>query len=217
MNTSASMSVSEFGKDHGLIHEVVITGRKVGAGATFWSRLAHDEKLFRKIAREVMGMAVATAPLNPSQFIGKEWAIIPEERDPRSAALSEVDFSQVLFETCLKENESSIKGEEKLIRLKASKNIRPGATVFMGLWEDYREHKEDSVLECLFKERGITYLDFFGDVLLDPDGNRCVLSFYRCDDGVWRWLYYWLVHDWSAARPSASLASETLGFEIKSS
>lgn len=39
----------DFGKDHGLIHEVVVTGRKVGAGHGFWSKLAHDESLFKKV------------------------------------------------------------------------------------------------------------------------------------------------------------------------
>ena len=40
--------VAEFGKDIGLIHEVIVTGRKVGAGKEFWSKLAHDEELFVK-------------------------------------------------------------------------------------------------------------------------------------------------------------------------
>ena len=40
--------VTEFGKDIGLVHEVIVTGRKVGAGKEFWSKLAHDEELFAK-------------------------------------------------------------------------------------------------------------------------------------------------------------------------
>ncbi len=39
----------EFGKEVGLVHEVVVTGRKVGADRAFWSTLAHDEELFRKV------------------------------------------------------------------------------------------------------------------------------------------------------------------------
>lgn len=42
-----------FGRDEGVIHEAVVTGRKVGAGKAFWSGLAHDEAFFR----EVMGIA----------------------------------------------------------------------------------------------------------------------------------------------------------------
>lgn len=37
-----------FGKDLGLIHEAIITGRKVGAGKDFWVKLAHDENLFSR-------------------------------------------------------------------------------------------------------------------------------------------------------------------------
>lgn len=40
---------NEFGKDHGLIHEVVVTGRKFGAGEEFWAALAHREDIFAKV------------------------------------------------------------------------------------------------------------------------------------------------------------------------
>jgi hypothetical protein len=36
----------EFGKDHGLIHEAVVTGRKVGAGREFWTKIASWMKRF---------------------------------------------------------------------------------------------------------------------------------------------------------------------------
>lgn len=214
MNTSAS--VSEFGKDLGLVHEAVITGRKAGAGTTFWSRLAHNETLFQRIVKEVLQMVVPTHPFDPVKFIAEKWAIIHEERDPRSAALSEVDFSAVLFETCLKANEPSITGEEKLARLKAVKNVRLGTTVFVGLWEDYIARKADSVLERLYDEQGITYLDFFGDILLGPDGGRYVLYFGR-DASAWFWYYHWLGGGWNAHHRSASLANQNFGLGVKSS
>ena len=43
----------EFGRDFGLMHEVLITGRKVGADREFWSTLAHNEGLFAFIVRSV--------------------------------------------------------------------------------------------------------------------------------------------------------------------
>lgn len=43
----------EFGRDFGLMHEVLITGRKVGADKKFWSNLAHNEELFGFIVRSV--------------------------------------------------------------------------------------------------------------------------------------------------------------------
>ena len=41
---------SEFGKDFGVVHEAMVTGRKVGADKDFWSKLAHNEALFRRVA-----------------------------------------------------------------------------------------------------------------------------------------------------------------------
>jgi len=39
---------NQFGKDACLLSEVVVTGRKVGAGNHFYAQLAHDEEGFRK-------------------------------------------------------------------------------------------------------------------------------------------------------------------------
>jgi hypothetical protein len=44
----------EFGKDLGLIHEVVVTGRKAGATKKFWAKLAHNEHLFRLVVEQVL-------------------------------------------------------------------------------------------------------------------------------------------------------------------
>jgi hypothetical protein len=52
---SNTVRPEDFGKDLGLIHEVVVTGRKVGAGCRFWARLAHDEDLFRRVFALVQG------------------------------------------------------------------------------------------------------------------------------------------------------------------
>jgi len=39
-----------FGQDFGLIHEAIITGKKLGIGRNFWSALAHDPELFSLLA-----------------------------------------------------------------------------------------------------------------------------------------------------------------------
>lgn len=44
-----------FGSDHGVIHEAVVTGRKVGADEAFWSQLAHNEWLFADVVALVQG------------------------------------------------------------------------------------------------------------------------------------------------------------------
>ncbi len=38
-----------FGREHGLVHEAIVTGRKVGAGRSFWKGLAHDEQFFQEV------------------------------------------------------------------------------------------------------------------------------------------------------------------------
>ena len=45
---------SKFGKELGLIHEMAVTGRKVGADEAFYAKLAHDEALFRQAVQFVM-------------------------------------------------------------------------------------------------------------------------------------------------------------------
>ncbi|TSC57200.1 MAG: hypothetical protein Greene041679_391 [Parcubacteria group bacterium Greene0416_79] len=177
-----------------------------------------------RIVREVVQIVVATRPFDPITFLGKKWSLVAGEHDARCDTLTKVAFSQVIYETCLKEEELSITGEEKLTRFKANKNIRLGATVFAGLWADYQAYKENSVLERQYlynreQKQDITYLDFFGDILLDPCRRRGVLCLCRRDIGVWYWdwQYRWLGYGWYAGHHSASLASEDSGLEVKSS
>lgn len=40
---------SEFGKEVGLVHKVIVTGRKVGADRNFWTTLADDVEMFKKV------------------------------------------------------------------------------------------------------------------------------------------------------------------------
>lgn len=55
---------TEFGKDHGVIHEMVVTGRKVDAREVFYSTLAHDEVLFGRTVEFVAsgGGGIARMP-----------------------------------------------------------------------------------------------------------------------------------------------------------
>lgn len=159
-----------------------------------------------------------TKPFNPAEFIGKGWTIWKgpidgdglsgeEDTDKRSLALTEIELASLSFEICLKEGEGPIKGEEKLRRLKKNPNlIRLGGNVFLGLWLDYQANKENSALEWLFRNRRITYLDFFGLILRNPNGYRDVLYLYR-SGGVWYWNCHWLENGWSADYFSAVRAS----------
>jgi hypothetical protein len=124
------------------------------------------------------------------------------DTDDRSLELTEADFSKVLFQTCLRKGEPSITGEEKLKRLIASGNIRLDPRFGAALFQEERH----ATLERLYKERNVTYLDFPGQVLLNPLGNRYVLYLSR---NVGRWLLnaFWLGHGWDSRDFSVSLAS----------
>ena len=49
--------VSNFGKELGVVHEVLITGRKAGWGKEQWAKFAHDEPLMRSVALVIAGRA----------------------------------------------------------------------------------------------------------------------------------------------------------------
>lgn len=155
------------------------------------------------------GLKVVTVPFDPVKFIGGGWAFWKglkdgnglegeEERDKSSVALMEVDFDRAELLTCLEKGESSITGEEKLTRLKKLGRTIFGATVFAGLWQNYQscENKAESVLEKLYEQKGITYIDFFGDVLRNLYGYRFVLYLCRRVCGQWGWYYSRLDNDW---------------------
>ena len=155
-----------------------------------------------------------TRPFNPAEFIGEGWSIWrgpadgnglegDEEQDERSLKLTEVNFSKVRLETCLKGGESSVKGEEKLKRLKETNCIRLDAKIFQTLWQNQHLIPES------WKEKtngNTTYVFFDGTTLRGPFGRRIVLYlFFR--DGKWYWYYCWLEDDWHDNSPSAVLAS----------
>jgi len=149
-------------------------------------------------------LKIATAPFDPVNFISEGWKDVAEDRDEKSAALKEVDITRVRFVFCLRDGETSIKGEEKLHRLKENGDIRLGATLFMGLWKDYQLDKENSVLERAYQVGIIRdYIDFFGNILLDPHSRRHVLYLYRRSDGPWDWSVYWLRNGWNVKHLSA--------------
>lgn len=54
--------MNSFGKDLGLIHEAVITGRKVGATERFWAALAHRKDVFKKTVAFVLSLMSMVFP-----------------------------------------------------------------------------------------------------------------------------------------------------------
>ena len=54
-------SSDRFGSDLGLIHEVAILGRKVGADRDFWKILSQDQGVFRRVVALVKGITLVTS------------------------------------------------------------------------------------------------------------------------------------------------------------
>lgn len=184
-------------------------------GKRFTEFLQNGARVVVMIFSAVLSLVGIT--FNPAKFIGAGWAIWKgaadgaglegeEFQDVRALAMTELDAAKMQFAICLKADESSINGEEKLKRLLALGKPLLSAKQFLALWQDYQKNKERSVLEGLFKEQGIAYLDFFGTILRSPNCSRCVLYLGR-RHGQWRWNYFWLDSGWSADRASAVLAS----------
>lgn len=72
-------SVSNFGRDHGLIHEAVVTGRKAGWTADEWSKLAHSKETMRDIRGVLLGHAeIVTSDVidcNADPFVPDGWSV----------------------------------------------------------------------------------------------------------------------------------------------
>lgn len=83
-----------FGKDEGLIHEAVITGRKVGAGKEFWSALAHNDRLFEKTVRFVAcGGRTEPTPHRVAELImGENFRSIAETFRALNRQITEREF-----------------------------------------------------------------------------------------------------------------------------
>lgn len=167
---------------------------------------------FRRFVSGQCDLAQVERSLDCSQLfelkklLGKGW--VAEEQNELALTLTRVDFAQARFETCLREGEDSIKGEEKRRRLKErqAEFIPHGGNQFWALWQDCKKNGENSVLEWLRKVKGITYLDFFGLILRRPNGFVCVLCLcWR--SGCWDWHCRWLGHEWIGDFSVVSFAS----------
>jgi hypothetical protein len=128
-------------------------------------------------------------PFDAARFIGRGWSIF--EEDKRALDFTVIDLSKVRFESGLKEGESSIKGEEKLKRLRDLPEIRLDAKIGQALYEE----KGQATLRWLYDTRGARWFECAGTVLRRSVGDRFFLYLYRIDDGSWGWDYRWLDRD----------------------
>ncbi len=141
-------------------------------------------------------------PLNPAKFIGKGWTI--EEQDERSLSLTTIDLSKVRFETCLKDGEVNIDGEEKLKRLKeAADYIRLDAKVMQTLLSNKK-----LIPESWKQKNGEPlYIFFDGTIFKDSDGVRYIVGMAFLNK-KWDWDFIDLSTQWTVQHPSAVITIE---------
>lgn len=163
-------------------------------------------KFLKNNGRVINGdLKITTAQFDPVKLIGEGWTFWKgpkdgnglegeEERNKASLALATVDFANAEFVICLscreRDEHHDVDGEEKLKRLKELGLILYDSTVLMGLWQNYQEcqDKADSVLEKLYQQKDVIYIDFFADILRSPEGIRYVQYLYRRGSGQWRYF-----------------------------
>jgi hypothetical protein len=187
--------------DGDMLQEQIIKNPKE-AGKQFTAFLKNGGKVIVDSPRVIS--IDRSIPFDPKTFIGNGWSI--EEQDERAIALTEIDLTCVMFDSTLEKEEKSVKGEDKLNRLKEKNRIRLDAGIFKTLWEN------QILIPEKWKEKtngNTTYIFFDGTVLRDSSGSRCVLCLCWSGGG-WSWRYGWLEGDWSASDPSAVLAISTL-------
>ncbi|MBI4122288.1 MAG: hypothetical protein HY461_03070 [Parcubacteria group bacterium] len=108
---------ADFGKDHGVIHEMIVTGRKVGAGRNFYSALAHNEELFAKTVAFVARGGEATV----------REVVVSELTDSEKAAIAVLGSGKVLTQGQAKgETEFQIRYSEDTLRACAKENAEIG-------------------------------------------------------------------------------------------
>jgi hypothetical protein len=118
---------------------------------------------------------------NPVQFMDHQGLEI-EEQDERSVMLEAIDLSTIALQSMLLD-ETVIRGEEHLKRLKGMGHIRLDAGIFKTLWENQHiipEHWKGN-------DSNPNHIFFDGTVLRNEYG-RYVISMYW-DVKKWNWTY----------------------------
>jgi len=185
----------EFGKDLGIVHEAVVTGRKVGADRKFWSILAHDEEKFKQVVKLINNMSIFEIMVDYSRSLAEmikagnyDWVnddITADRFSVKGEGRQELIITLFHFNKTM--SSDKVKSEME------KQGFRPAKVEeLLALGEKYPD---------LQKEFPITAL---GSVWQNPHGNHSVPSLYW--PGVKRALALgWLEGGWSAGWRFAAL------------
>jgi hypothetical protein len=149
---------SEFGKDLGLMHEVVVTGRKVGFERNDWAKLAHSNELARATLNFVRSAGA-------SQFLS---TITEDEKIVRLAKLTEAIAPYDDWYKC----PHNMKG--RLLKLYTDLGIVLSEKDNQTLSEDDSRHSPFRIWVPIAKE--VLGVEFHNDndirICPDPKGSR---------------------------------------------
>ncbi len=171
---------TEFGQDHGLVHEAVITGRKVGADRDFWAALAHSEVLFAKVVAFVAEMLRLVFTLKAAT-----------DRDMTGWECKEPVKGEGEFELELKEflrkGESYLGGEDMVKRAKEL-GVDSGLRHLEAVLREQDKIPVEMRQFCLVST----------EVWVGPNGDRDVW-YLDWRGGRWVLFSYWLDNDFNSS------------------
>jgi len=107
----------------------------------------------------------------------------------RSLPISEIDISKIQFKNYFSEGGVlPTDGEKRLKSVRASGDNALDAKVGQTLYEEPGQKS----LNWLYENRGITSIEFAGEVLCEPVNLRHTLCLHRHGNGIWHWYYSFL-------------------------
>jgi hypothetical protein len=115
----------EFGKDLGLIHELVVTGRKVGFRKEDYVRLTHDERFLKKILGCIREEYKIVAPIDTD---------IAPPQIPGTKLEKHIGIGTILF------SQESV-SVDSVFELPTSKTYL-GAPIIYGFWEQFLDKEK---------------------------------------------------------------------------
>lgn len=190
-------SVSDFGRDHGLIHEAVVTGRRAGWTAEEWSKLAHSEETMRNIRKVLLGHASITViehviDCDANPFVPDGWSV---EEHQKGGAFKWNAANVALHLDKGQKNGKYIEGN-KLREALAGKPVL-NANVLDYLIAHPHLTPEEWKGKAVF---------FWGTIYRHRDGDLYV-RYLDWNGDRWYWHFRWLGYDWHDSTPAAVPAS----------
>lgn len=168
----------------------------------------------------------------PEVFLGEDYSVWrgladgdgingKYDRDGRNVFFHAIAFSEICLVGEFNGKSIAASGEEKLAYLRNQKEITLGRGAFLALWLDYQEKQKDSVLEWLWKNRQIKYLDFFGVVIRKPVEGlgpiRYIPTLKRINENKWEYSLSWLGFSWLNVFGSAVVSFDAPHLSLRSS